>query len=153
MICLGIRCSTKDYSYVILSGSRQQPSIIVKETIFFPKGYPKGQRLLWFLQEFQLILSHHKVELVVIKETEAMARKGQYYPIRVEDEAMIFLAAAQLDSTKRVIKKVNPTIGKDLGLKGRKKDLDTLDYSAFPNFDKESKNIQDAIRAAWSSLR
>jgi hypothetical protein len=73
--------------------------------------------------------------------------------MRIENEAMIFLAAESF-GIKQIVRKTKPTIAKDLGLKGKGKYLSThLDTIIFPTFDKETIKLQEAILAAWSSMK
>ena len=152
MQCLGIRCSNSDYSIVILSGNRGSPKIIKKACNCSPNGYTTARRLKWFLQELEDILNTFEIDEIVIKGTEPMAQKGGTYAERVENEAMIFLAAEK-KGIKSVVKKVNSTIAKDHGLKGRGKYLATLDFSIFPDFEKEKQKMQEAITIAWTCFR
>ena len=81
-----------------------------------------------------------------------MAQKGGSYTNRVECEAIIFLAAANNGLT--AIRKVKPTIAKDLGLAGRAKALDEdLETSVISDFQSYSTKEQEAVLAAWSDLK
>lgn len=153
MSYLGIRCSNKDYSFVILKGNKSSPEIETKGHVSFPKGFSISQNLKWFLQEIEEILQKYHVVVISMKSTEALARKGNLFVARIENEAMVYLAAVNR-GIKQVFKKVNSTIAKDLGLKGKGKYLKTeLDCSVFPDFDKESDKLKDAILVAWSSMK
>jgi len=152
MNCLGVRCSNSDYSIAILSGSRTSPEIIRKVCNGSPNGYKTARRLKWFLQEFEDIFNAIEIDEIVVKGTEPMAQKGGSYAERVENEAMIFLAAERKGITS-IVKKVKATIAKEHGLKGRGKYLATLDFSVFPKFEEESEKMKEAIIAAWACLR
>ena len=150
---LGLRCSNTDFCHVILTGKSDSPRIEEKDQVSFPKGFNKQQSLKWFLQEIKKILRKYPVKVIAIKGTEGMAARGKRFVIRIEHEAMIYLAAANL-GIKHVFKKVNNTIAKDLGLKGKGKYLFTkLDCSIFPDFERENDKMKDAIRVAWSSIK
>ena len=151
-LILGVRCSSSEYSYAALKGSKQKPEILASGRVAFPRSFAQPQRLKWLLQEISTILEKHKISEVSIKVTEGIASRGKSFVIRVENEAIVQLAAAT-KGIKPVYKKVYCTIAKNLGLKGKAKCLATdLDYSVFPNFDKMHVSIQDAILVAWSSL-
>jgi phosphohistidine swiveling domain-containing protein len=152
MSYLGFRCSNKDYTYVILNGTKEQPEVLCNDTVAFPKDFSRPHELKWFLQEIEELLKKNEVNSISIKSTEVPARKGNSYDERVENEAMILLTAENFGITQ-VSKKVKSTIAKDLGLKGKGKYLSTkLDVSVFPNFDRETEKLKDAILVAWSSM-
>ncbi|MFA5146478.1 MAG: hypothetical protein WC515_03765 [Candidatus Omnitrophota bacterium] len=151
MIILGIRCSTKDYCFAILDGSKKSPKLLQHNRILFPKNYTRPQELKWFSQEITDILEKNKIDAIAIKGTEGMASRGSPFVIRTENEAIIQLAAA-IKGIK-VYKKVNCTIAKDLGLKGRTQSLKTdLDYSVFQDFAEIDTCIQEAILVGWSTF-
>lgn len=153
MAILGIRCSNKDYSFVILAGDSNNPTIEEKGNVRFPKGFSRSLCLKWFLQELEGILKRHDVRIIAIKGTEGLAARGKSFVERVENEAMIYLSAANL-GIKNVYRKVKSTIAKDFGLKGKAKYLSTkLDCSVFPTFDNEDNKTQEAILVAWSSMK
>jgi hypothetical protein len=151
---LGIRCSNNDYSYAILNGTQHLPKIISKSSISFPKGFSRSQSLKWFLQELEELLKKHpSIRVIAIKGAEPMASRGRSFTARIENEAMVYLAAANF-GIKSIFKKTKPTIAKDLGLKGKGKYLFTkLDCSVISNFDKETEKIKEAILVAWSCIK
>jgi hypothetical protein len=91
MSFLGIRCSNNDFSYVVLSGTKEQPKIELKDSVVFPKGYSRSQSLKWFLQELEEIYKKDpNIRLIGIKGAEPMASRGKSFVARVENEAMVF---------------------------------------------------------------
>ncbi len=152
MRVLGLRCSNGDYVYVLLEGSKKAPEIIEKGHKIFPKGYTRAQELKWFLHEIDGLLLKHNVNIVAIKCAEPMARKGNTFVCRVENEAIVQFVAAD-KGIKSVPKKTNRTIAKDLGLKGIAKSLVTdLDCSIIPGFENMDSKLKEAVFVAWSSL-
>lgn len=153
MSFLGIRCSNNDFSYVVLSGTKEQPKIELKDSVVFPKGYSRSQSLKWFLQELEEIYKKDpNIRLIGIKGAEPMASRGKSFVARVENEAMVFFFAGKY-AINPVYRKTKPTIAKDLGLKGKGKYLDTLDCSVFPDYDNEKEKIKEAILVAWSCIK
>ena len=117
-----------------------------------PKGFLRPQALKWFCQEIETLITKHNCNKICIKKCEPIAQKGNTYETRVEHETTTFIAAGN-HGIKAVTKKVNATIAKDLGQKGRAKYLKTtLDTSVIPDFDNRAVNERDAILAAWSEL-
>ena len=151
MNVLGIRCSNTDYAYVILTGNRAAPEIVEKSLIALPKGYSRSESLKWFYQEIDGILGRVAINTITIKGAEALAARDQSFVSRVENEAMIFLAASNR-GLENISRKVKVTIAKDLGGKGKAKYLAQLDTSVFPNYAQETDKIKEAILAAWSSI-
>ncbi|MHB8846291.1 MAG: hypothetical protein ACYC7L_16275 [Nitrospirota bacterium] len=153
MKCIGIRCSTNDFSYAILSGAKASPRLEASATIAFPHGYTRPQALKWFLQELENISADHMLPVWAIKGTEAIAKKGKEFVERVENEAMIILHAGNIGA-ESVVRKVKTTIAKDLGLPGKVSALKTdLDVSAFPEYTAAPEKIKEAILVAWSELK
>lgn len=152
MKALGLRCSNSDYVYAIVEGSKKSPKVLNTGRENFPKGFTGAKALRWFKQEMDDLLTKHSIAMIAIKCTEPMARKGNSYICRVENEAIIQLAAAD-SGIKLVQKKCNCTIAKDLGLRGVAKSLVTdLDYSVLPEFESMDSKLKEAVLVAWSSL-
>ncbi|HLN32629.1 MAG TPA: hypothetical protein VK395_33175 [Gemmataceae bacterium] len=150
MNVLGVRCSNKDFTYAVLSGTKKSP---VQETLYavaFPKGYAKPQSLRWLLLEIDGLITKHQIKSIVIKSSEGMTR-GKAFADRVQHEAAVQIAGATR-GLKAVFEKVKSTMAKDLGQKGRAHYLAQLDTSNFPDYDSHSEKEQEAILAAWSGL-
>jgi len=151
MSILGIRCSNKDCTYVVMSGTKNKPAVDHSGASKFPINYTKPESLLWFVQEIEQLISKHKVEKIVLKAFEGRTR-GKTYEERVAYETAVYIAAAK-NGLNSVFKKIKSTMAKDLGLKGRGHYLQTsLDVSIVPNYDDKSEKEQEAILAAWSEL-
>lgn len=152
MKILGLRCSNNDYTYAVVEGDKEVPKILHNGHEAFPEGFTRARALKWFLQEMDDLLSKHSVSVVAIKCTEPMARKGNPFICRVENEAIIQLASAG-KGIKLIPKKTNRTIAKDFGLKGVSKSLTTdLDCSVIQDFQMMDLKLKEAVLVAWSSL-
>ena len=151
MPIFGLRCSNGDYSFAVLSGTAGSPTLEASGTIAAPKGYSKPQLLKWFFQEIQGLHARYGVKCVVMKGSEGTAHRGATFVERVELEAMVFYAGAEL-GIKLVHRKVKSQIAKGLGLKGKAKYLDRFDTSVMDSFEGLSPKLQEAALAAWSEL-
>lgn len=152
MRVLGVRCSNKDYSYAVLEGGRSAPVLVASASHLYPKGYSTPETLKWLLQEMESLNNQHSVTHWAIKGAEPMAAKGQIYASRVECEAMVSLSAANRGSSN-VVRKVKPTIAKDLGLPGKASSLtDKLDKSLLPGLFSMPDKEFEAVVVAWSEL-
>ena len=149
MSVLGLRCSNKDYTYVILTGSRNSPKVIQKGTVPYPQGYSTSQSLKWFHQEIENYVTQHDIKRIVIKADEGIWR-GKKSEDRIEHEAIAFFVAANHDLW--AARKRSSTLAKALGLKGRGRYLAELDTSPIPDYDKYSGKMIDALRSAWSEI-
>jgi Holliday junction resolvasome RuvABC endonuclease subunit len=148
---LGIRCSNRDYTFAVMTGTKKSPQLVDSQTLSYPKGFSKPESLNWLLKEIEELISKYGVEKIVMNKFEAR-RYGNTYEDRVEHEAMIYLAAFN-QGIKSPSKKVKSSIAKDLGLKGRAHYLKTsLDTSLIKGFNDQSPKSQDAILAGWSGL-
>jgi hypothetical protein len=150
MNVLGVRCSNKDFTYAILTGTKRAPAQVMLNSLAFPKGFAKAQSLRWLLQEMDGIITANQINKIVIKSSEGLTR-GNTFVDRVEHEAAVQIAGAAR-GLKGIFKKVKSTIAKDLGQKGRAHYLAHLDTSSFPDYDSCSEKEQEAILAAWSEL-
>lgn len=149
---LGIRCSTKDFSYVILDGNQESPKLIHSDTLPFPKGYTNAECLKWFYLEIGGIIKTHGVSGIGIKGIEPMAMRGKSYGARMEKEGMVFLQAVE-NGIKNISRKVKSTIAKDLGFKGKGKYLKTkADFSSIDGYSVSITKVQEAIQVATSML-
>ena len=152
MRVLGLRCSNRDYHYVILEGTRKVPVLVNQGHAAFPKGFAKPQLLKWFLQELEDLVKRQSIEAISMRGAEGLAARGKPFVERIEIEGIVFLVGAQL-GIKPVVKKVMATVAKDLGFKGKAHYVKTsLDTSLIPNYDDYPQKIQEAILAGWSEL-
>lgn len=149
---LGLRFSSTDYTYFVLSGSKVSPVVVKHKTVQLPAGYAKPQLLRWLYQEIEDLCKEYDPKNVCIKGAEPMATRGAAFVARTEMEAVTFLLAYN-HGIKQTYRKVKATIAKDLGLKGKAKYLKTkLDCSIIPDFQDYSEHQQEALLAAWSQL-
>jgi hypothetical protein len=151
MNVLGIRCSNKDFTYAVMTGSKKAPSVQQCAPVAVPKNFSRPRALHWMVQEVEQLISRYDVQKVVMKGSEGRTR-GRTYAERVELEAAVYIAGGK-NGMSGIFKKVKSTIAKDLGLKGRAHYLDTsLDTSVITGFDSRSDKEKDAILAGWSEL-
>jgi hypothetical protein len=149
---MGLRCSNSDYTYAIISGTLQTPVLEKCETVSFPKGYTVMQQTRWFYQDISSVIVDNQVSKIAIKGTELLAQRGNEFVDRVMFEGITYLAASD-NHVEFVERRVNSTIAKKLGLKGKGSYVKTkLDHGAFANFEKLSPKKQDAINAGWSMI-
>ena len=152
MKAFGIRCSNNDFTYCIISGTKESPKIDNTCQLSFPSGYSEAESLLWFYRELQEIFKANSFDSVGIKRTEVIVSRSNNLELRIQYEAIVSLVSAEVGIT-RVHRKVKPTIAKDLGLKGKAKALNTqLDTSAINDFDSFSDKNKDAVLTAWSCM-
>lgn len=152
MNVFGIRCSNKDFSYVVMSGGRAAPAVVTSSSLAYPKNYSRPRSLQWFTQEVEELIKKYSVQSIVMKRFEGRSR-GRSFEERVEYEAAVYLAAARCGVTT-ICKKVKSTIAKDLGLKGRAHYLETgLDTSLIPGYSQYTDKEQEAVICAWSDLK
>jgi len=153
MTILGLRCSPSEFSYSIIEGNQRTHKLIHSGRIKNPSGYNHCDLLKWFYHEIGELITKYKIYAIGVKGTEPMGMKGQSYGERMELEAMIFLQAS-MSGIKYAKRKVNATIAKDLGLKGKGKYLATgFDYSAITNFSEMSVHLQEATQVALSMAK
>ena len=151
MSVLGIRCSNRDYTFAVLTGTKKSPQLVGSKTLPYPKGFSKSESLKWLLREIESLITKYKVKKIVMNKFQGRIR-GNTYEDRVEHEAMVYLAASN-QGIASVFKKVKGSIAKDLGLKGRAGYLNTsLNTSLIKDFDNYSDKAHDAIFAGWSKL-
>ena len=153
MNILGIRCSSKDFTYCVISGKQDNPNLHLTDWTKFPTGQSEPDRLNWFYQEIGGLITKHSIGGIGIKGVEPMAMKGKNYGARTQLEGMIYLQAAQ-NGVKYIKTKVKSTIAKDFGVKGKGKYLDTkVDYSKIPDYDELKTNTKESIQVALSMLK
>lgn len=150
MNILGLRCSPSEFCYVVLKGSKEDWELVIQKKLKLPTGYTRPELIRWFSQEIASIIKEHKISDIGIKGTEAMRMKGKAYGERMELEAMIYLNAAE-SGIINVYRKVNATIAKDLGFKGKGKYLaEGVDYSNIDDYEKMSSQLQEAVQVGLS---
>jgi hypothetical protein len=150
---LGVRCSSSDFSYAVLNGSRASPVVLKVDSLAYPANYARcrPRALQWFVQEVEELIRNHNVEAVIMKRFEGRSR-GTSFEERAEYEGAVYVAAARC-GLSTVGKKVKSTIAKHLGLKGQAHYLETgLNTSAIPAYSEYTEKEQEAILCAWSQL-
>ena len=153
MNILGIRCSSKDFSFSVVNGKQDNPNLKDSGTIKFPTGYNDAERLKWFYQEIGGLIIKYNINGIGVKGVEPMAMKGKSYGERMQTEGMIYLQAAKA-GIKYIKRKVKSTIAKDFGFKGKGKYLATkADYSKIVDYEKKNTNTQESIQVALSMLK
>lgn len=152
MSILGIRCSSKDFSFSIVKGKQDTVILVDSGTFTFPKSYSESETLKWLSQEIEGIITKYSIHGIGIKGVEPMGMKGKNYGARMEKEGIIFFQAA-INDIKYIKRKVKGTIAKDLGMKGKGKYLETkADFSGIVGYDTTNKNTQESIQVAISML-
>lgn len=152
MKVMGIRCSNSDCTFCILTGTRDAPVVNATDQVVFPKGYSEPELHKWFHQEMSDVFGKHKCDAVGIKRAETNVKRSNSLEARIQNDAIVSLAAVEAGCLS-VYRKVNCTIAKDLGLKGKSKYLKTmLDTAPIVAFDKYPAKIQEAILTGWSCM-
>lgn len=151
MSVLGVRCSNKDFTYAVMTGSKRKPCVQHCASVALPKNFSRPRTLHWMVQEIEELIEKQGAHKVVMKGFEGRSR-GKTYTERVELEAAVYIAGGK-NGMSGIFRKVKSTIAKDLGLKGRGHYLQTeLDTSVIPGFGSKSEKEKDAILAGWSEL-
>jgi len=152
MSVLGVRCSSTDFAYCVLSGTKEEsPAIETASAIAYPRGFSEPETLKWLRQEVAQIFERYQCSKVAIKKPELAVRRSNALDTRIACEGIVTLAAAEAGCIS-VNRLVNASIAKGLGLKGRGKYLKTLDTTSVVGFDQYSSKIQEAIMTAWSVM-
>ena len=148
---IGFRTYPDGFSYVILEGSQQEPEIVAKDRLSYPKGVSVGESYAWLRRQLKEIFeTHDDIEGACIKTIESMARKKSKE--RYQAEGVIFEAVYSLLDI-RCESRINSQIKRDISnfneparyLKKVLVDSDQLEDLEHPNF-------QEAALAAISEL-
>ena len=151
MNVLGIRCSNKDFTYAVVTGSKKTPCVQYYAAVSVPKNFSRPRALYWMVQEVEELIKKHGTQKIVIKGFEGRTR-GNTYTERVELEAAIYIAGGK-NGMNSVYRKVKSTIAKDLDVKGRARYLQThLNTSVISGFGSRSDKEKEAILSGWSEL-
>jgi hypothetical protein len=59
MNVLGVRCSNKDFSYAVMSGTRAAPEIIICASLDYPKNFARPKSLVWFAREINQLIEKY----------------------------------------------------------------------------------------------
>jgi hypothetical protein len=151
MKIIGLRFSNKEYAYAVVEGSRTHPVLLASSIVRCPKNFKACEIARWTKHELDELFGQHEPNYVALKAFEGRS-KGAAYEERVRLEGIAHLCASEL-GLKDIGRKRNPTIAKDLGLKGRARYLKTLDTSPFAGFETLEDHVAEAALVAWSSLR
>ena len=152
MKVLGVRCDNKGFTYIIVTGSKTTPNLIISESCNVPTGYALPRKYFWLYREIELIINKYDIKRIALKGAEPQRIKNKSTLERVELEAII-MCAGQAKGIKKIVRKSKNTIAKDFNLKGRAKYLKTdLDTSVIKDYDRLSVNKKEALLAAWSEL-
>ncbi len=150
MAILGIRCTNKQFAYAILDGAKTGPTVLEAKIINCPASTKRPSCIFWIFTETQSLIDKYGIELIVIKKNEGRTYSGSIEE-RIEHEAAVILAGHS-KGIKGIFKKGIRTILVDLDLKGKHSELEKLDTSSIPNYDKSTQHLKDAYLSAWSEL-
>lgn len=147
---LGIRCSNTDFAYAILSGTRLSPKVVSAKCTTFPKSYNESATICWLRLEIKDIIGKSPISKACLKKSEA-TRNTNSLQLRLLCEGAI-ISAIRESMDIPISRKVQTTLAKDLGAKGKAKYLKGLDYSVFSDWDNYSDKVRESILAAWSCM-
>ncbi len=74
MSVIGFRCFIDSFSYVVLGGTQQNPSLIAHEKIPFPMDISWGEKMSWLRRQIIEVLGIHNISLASLKVIEPSAR-------------------------------------------------------------------------------
>jgi hypothetical protein len=95
MRAIGFRCGKAELTYVILDGTRVNPSLQHKEKVASPAGLVRADVLVWLRKEIHSILDRFGPDAGAYKRTEPIALPS---PDRLEVEGVIQEACRSHDS-------------------------------------------------------
>ncbi|MDR6546568.1 hypothetical protein J2810_002627 [Chryseobacterium rhizosphaerae] len=87
MKSIGFRCWKDKFSYVILEGTQESPSIISENHLTLPKGSNRAEQLAWFRKEILELMDTNNIDIAIFKETEIISRTKE--PQRGELEGIL----------------------------------------------------------------
>lgn len=101
MSLMGIRATPSEIYYVIIDGSINEPSIILKDKLKHPLSYDLPQALTWYREQFSTLFDGYKVDSCAIKITEPIAMRisgaDNSFVVRCNIEGVIIELASSKD--------------------------------------------------------
>ena len=111
-LVVGFRTYPDGFSYVILEGSQQEPEIVAKDRLSYPKGASLGESFAWLRRQLKEIFeTHDDIKGACIKTIEPMARKKSKE--RYQAEGVIFEAVYSLLNI-RCESRINSQLKRDI---------------------------------------
>ena len=74
MSCIGFWCWDDHFSFVVLSGTADEPSLQGRGSRRAPKGLPRPEALQWLRREVHEVLNTHSPQRAYYKATEGNSR-------------------------------------------------------------------------------
>ncbi|HLA95299.1 MAG TPA: hypothetical protein VK612_06230 [Pyrinomonadaceae bacterium] len=147
---LGVRCTNKDCCYVVLTGDYENPVLLKRNEIRFPKDFSRPKTLQWFYREIEGLIQTEEIDLIVMKGMEPMADKNSTTAQhRTENEAIVLLCAENAGIF--VDRVVDASISAKLG--GERKYKRKQNYAAcVEKFGDADDKTKEAILAAWVKM-
>jgi hypothetical protein len=128
------------------------PTLVSSKKVAIPKGYSDAESARWFHHELLDVCKADLPDVLGIKRPELNVKRSNALELRIGFEYIAILAAAQCGCTS-TLRKVNSTVAKALGLKGKGRYLKTqLDTSGIQGYDELPSMVQEAVLVAWSCL-
>ncbi|MEG0984222.1 hypothetical protein [Algoriella sp.] len=87
MKSIGFRCWKDKFSYIILSGTQENPIIISQNHLSLPKSSSRAEQLAWFRKEILEIMDTKNIDAAIFKATETISRTKE--PQRGELEGIL----------------------------------------------------------------
>jgi len=144
----GFRCSTSEFSYVILNGSRSHPEIIRHGVRKKPRAYSHHEFLKWARERIHEILSEFEIGALGYKRAETNRRPEEE---RVHLEGILIEYACSA-GIQNITNKLKSQIRKDLGFQREARYVSQIISSGPLSQDLNSSNLQEAALIALCLL-
>ena len=144
----GFRCSTSDFSYVILNGKRSFPEMIDHGVRKKPRDYSHPEFLKWARERIHEILCEYEISALGYKRAETNRRPEEE---RLHLEGILIECACSL-GIPTITNKLKSQIKKDLGFQREARYVSQIISSGPLSQDLNSPNLQEAALIALCLL-
>lgn len=84
MSVIGFRCFPDAFSFVVLGGTQQNPSIVAHGQILFPKDFSWGEKMNWLRKQIIELLGNYDISSSSLKVIEPASRQKSIERIQTE---------------------------------------------------------------------
>lgn len=148
MKSLGIRCWNDKFSYVILTGTQEEPEEVESNQLNLPNNRSRPQQLAWLRKEIHELLDKHEISIGCFKATEPISRSKD--PKRGELEGVVQEAGISHDSQIIIEPRIKSQLNSKTNARKTKYLGELLEIEGLNHLNKTK--FEDAIISALSGL-
>lgn len=148
MKSIGFRCWKDKFSYVVLEGDQENPTLITQNCLTLPKSMSRPEQLVWFRKEIVELMDTNNFDVAIFKATEIISKNKE--PQRGELEGILQEAIQSHSKPTKIEGKIKTQLNSTTNSRKAKYLGELFDLPVFQQLSKIK--YEDACIASLSGL-